>query len=141
MRKKKRNQFLLLVKDLKEGENNLFWVIKSEELPIPDMAITSDIKVKMVIKKSGDKLLTSGVIDWTALVTCAYCGREFTKEFSEEFSGCYVKGDERKLPADLALNEDEIDRNYYLGDFVNLESLIRDTIILSLPIAPQCDQH
>jgi uncharacterized metal-binding protein YceD (DUF177 family) len=141
MRRKEKGQFLLWVKDLKEGENNLEWVVKSEALPVPDMRIKDDIRIKIRIQKSGDKLLIAGSVNFTAEITCAYCGRDFIKDFREEFNSCYLRGDEKRLPAHLALDDEEIDRVYYGGDFVNLESLIRDTIILSLPIAPQCGRH
>ncbi|MEO0102570.1 MAG: DUF177 domain-containing protein [candidate division WOR-3 bacterium] len=140
MKNKKRRgrQFLILVSDLKEGKNDLEWSVMSEDLAIEDMIITGNIKVKMGITKSGDKLLISGNLNFRAEVTCAYCGKGFVRDFNEEFSSCYVKGDERKLAANLDLDDEEIDRVYYAGEFINLESLIRDTIILSLPIAPQC---
>lgn len=137
-KKKKGRQFLILVSDLKEGENDLEWGIMPEDLTIEDMIIIGNIKTKMVITKRGDKVLISGNLNFRAEVTCAYCGKGFIRDFNEEFSSCYVKEDERKLTANLDLDDEEIDRVYYAGEFINLESLIRDTIILSLPIAPRC---
>ncbi|MEO0101466.1 MAG: DUF177 domain-containing protein [candidate division WOR-3 bacterium] len=140
MRKRER-KFLLFLKDLKEGRNDLEWIIKSEDLEIEDLIMKSEIRMKMTLQKSGDKVLITGSLIFRGEVTCAYCGERFLRDFSEDFVSCYVKGDEKRLPPNLDLDDEEIDRVYYGGDFINLEPLIRDTIILSLPIAPQCPRH
>ncbi len=138
---KKGMQFKIVVGNLKEGSNNLKWLIKSEELEIEDILFIGDIKVLMDIIKSGYKLLIFGRMTFLATLTCAYCGEEFQKVIEEEFTSTYIKGDWRKLPPKLDLTDEEIDRVYYSGEMIDLLPLLRDTIILSIPIAPQCGKH
>lgn len=137
----KSKHLLVAVKNLKEGSNLLEWKIEPEELEIEDISFIGEVAVLMDIVKRDKELIVSGKINFQSLTTCAYCGEEFTREASEEFTGCYIKGDMRRLPPRLDLTEEEIDRVYYSGEVIDLFPLIRDTIILSVPIAPQCGRH
>ena len=46
----------------------------------------------------------------------------------------------RKLPEDLELRPEDLDEAYYTGDVVDLSALVREQIILALPMFPRCGE-
>ncbi len=140
--KKKQSPGLIVVGNLKEGANILEWLIRSEEIEVEGIDLRSDVQVSMEITKSDNKLIISGRANFRGRVNCAFCGEEFERDFMEQFTSCYIKGKPAKTKGKgLAVFEEEIDQVYYQGDFIDLLSLLRDTILLAVPIAPDCGCH
>ncbi len=142
--RRKKSRFLVVVSDLKAGENFLEWEFPGAELAIEDILFTREIKVKMLIKREGNRLLIFGSVSFSGRLTCAYCGESFEKDFFEEFTSCYLRGGEKFASAtehESEATDSEIDTVSYAGDFVDFQELIRDNVILSIPIAPKCERH
>lgn len=89
-------------------------------------------------------VLVTGTVRATAEGECVRCleplGLEVAADFQEMFS--YPDADDRGRasaePADDA--EDDEDRYFLEGDLFDLESVLRDAVVLALPLQPVCKE-
>lgn len=99
-----------------------------------------DLRLESVM----EGVLVTGTVRATAEGECVRCleplGLEVAADFQEMFS--YPDADDRGRgsaePADDA--EDDEDRYFLEGDLFDLESVLRDAVVLALPLQPVCKE-
>ncbi len=101
--------------------------------------LTGRIKVGVNITRSGQRFLVRGWMRFKARLECAICWQEYEQEFTEEITAEFTSL-ERSRSGSYAreLEPVELDRVPIDADFIDLSSLIRDTLHLAIPIAPRC---
>ena len=106
-------------------------VVLEEELP--DLAgsaarVVGPVHLDMTLERIPEGIVVRGTVraDWRA--ECSICLRELDREIvlhaDELFEAAPVEGETYPL----------------LGHELDLEQLVRDTILLELPLAPHCDE-
>lgn len=110
------------------------------EPPDEDFVLKAPIHVQAILVNSGMGIIVKGSIGTTLELHCSTCLSSFdyllTLSFEERFIPSATfrsEGDEYEITGDedfcYAYEEDEID----------LANMIRELLILNLPIAPKCD--
>lgn len=131
------------VSGLKEGTNSIRFEMSPEDVDIKplhgcELTLTRDVIAELELLKQGSRVYISGKVDFQTEMTCSVCAEPFRKESTESL---YVEF-ERGLPSAAGniheLGEDDLIRSYYSNDELSIMPVIRDTILLSIPIAPQC---
>ena len=131
------------VSGLKEGTNTIRFEMSPEDVDIKpqhgcELTLTRDVVAELELLKQGSRVYISGRVNFRAEMACSTCAEQFRKETTEPL---YVEF-ERGLPPTAGnvheLGEDDLIRSYYSNDELNIMPVIRDTILLSIPIAPQC---
>jgi len=138
-----RESWKVKVSGLKEGSNSIRFEMSREDVDIQpahgcELALTRDVIAELDLLKQGSRVYISGKVNFQAELTCSTCAEPFRSESTESL---YVEF-ERGLPPAPGriheLGEDDLIRSYYSNDELNIMPVIRDTILLSIPIAPQC---
>jgi uncharacterized protein len=91
-----------------------------------------DIKLDMRLESVMDGVLVSGTATVPLAGECVRCLEpltEFTSEF--EFQELYFYPDSEAEDGDLRLN----------GDLFDFEPVLRDAVVLALPLQPVCDEN
>jgi uncharacterized protein len=119
-----------------------------EELQLPlsfgDIAFKNDVRVLFRASKFGDKVLVNGQITSEAELLCSRCLNNVLYPVKINFNAEYVPhykftGEDAKRPEDEhELTKDELDVSFYHGDEINIEGLIKEQIILAVPMKPLC---
>uniref|UniRef100_A0A7C6ED38 DUF177 domain-containing protein n=1 Tax=candidate division WOR-3 bacterium TaxID=2052148 RepID=A0A7C6ED38_UNCW3 len=130
---------------LSEGKNNLHYSISPDLFLLEqntEFELLNEVSVELTVLKSGDKFFLKGIANYKAKINCAFCGERFIKEFSEPFQAEYIKSSVpiKLKTKNLLLSSEEIDRNYFQGDTIDLFPLFHDVIILAIPLAPRCQE-
>jgi uncharacterized protein len=135
---------LIRVSSLQSGSNPIHESVPADLLEIKpyhgcEVTLTGPARADLSLFKEDGQVLASGRIDFRARLVCADCAGEFEQSFSEPVSIEYY----RDAPPDSGshvgeLGEDELARIYYEGHELDLLPMIRDTILLAIPIAPLC---
>lgn len=138
-----RESWRVKVSGLKEGSNPIRFEMSPEDVDIKplhgcELTITRDVIAELDFLKQGSRVYISGNVNFDAEMTCSTCAEPFRRESTESL---YVEF-ERGLPPAAGkiheLGEDDLIRSFYSADELNIMPVIRDTILLSIPIAPQC---
>lgn len=120
-----------------------------EELQLPlsfgDISLKKDVRVLFRASKFGNKVLVTGKITSEAELVCSRCLNNFPYPVKINFNAEYVPqfkftGEEEHEPACPVgrLAKEELDVSFYQGDEINIEGLIKEHIILFVPMKPLC---
>lgn len=132
MRTRRPGPFLLPVRDIvrRPGE------MREHELDIPapekwgeglvSIAADEPLEIDVRLESVHEGILVSGTVDTTATGVCGRCLTDIDEPVEVEFQELFA------YPGDEANDFDVQD------DHVDLENLVRDAIVLSLPFQPVC---
>lgn len=110
----------------------------NEVIGVPEgTSIELDLRLESVM----DGVLVTGTARATVTGECVRCleplERELTTDFQEMFA--YPDADARTRPADSGDDaEDEEDTLFLEDDLFDLEPVLRDAVVLALPLQPVC---
>lgn len=106
-----------------------------------DMRFLEPVKVSVTLANSGLGIMVSGQVQVRAELICGVCLRPFETSLTIDF-------EERFVPSSAALDEGLLEEQEIKGEDIyytyqdyeiDLAEMLRDVLILSLPIAPKCD--
>lgn len=112
--------------DLDEGE--------ATAAPSPERSVT------LVAQTTGTSLLVQGTLDVRVLAPCARCNEPVAVHVHEAFTHLLTPLAERgELPEEIELTPEDLERDYFGGDEIALDSVVREQILLEVPIRPVCE--
>ncbi|MFC3999577.1 YceD family protein [Nocardiopsis sediminis] len=102
---------------------------------VPEGAeIDLDLRLEAVM----EGVLVTGTATATAAGECARCLDPVSDPIEAGFQELFRYPDDDLVPADSVDQEDE-DEDYYLeGESIDLEQVVRDAVVLALPLSPLC---
>jgi uncharacterized protein len=107
----------------------------------PDLEFTgARINGLVSLEKHGLDILVRGNLSGQLQQACSRCLESFAGLAATEFDLLLVPGPPATIAADEELSQPDLDMDYYSGEVVDLESLLREQIILMLPLKPLCDE-
>ena len=92
------------------------------------------------LSKHGHDLLVRGNLSGQMELACGRCLEFFAAPATIDFDLLLVPGPASASPAEEELSLADLDLDYYNGEMVDLESLLREQIILMIPLKPLCDE-
>lgn len=92
------------------------------------------------LSKHGQDILVRGSLSGQIELACGRCLEPFAAPTAIEFDLLLVPGPINAAAAKEELSPEDLDLDYYTGEIVDLESILREQIILMLPLKPLCDE-
>jgi uncharacterized protein len=112
------------------------WRTEDPNLEFADARITGTVN----LTKHGHDILVRGHLAGHLDLACSRCLDSFTQPVDADFDLLMVPGPGAAASADEELSPADLDLDYYTGEVVDLESLLREQIILLIPVKPLCDE-
>jgi uncharacterized protein len=111
------------------------WHEEDPGLEFTDARITGDVH----LSKHGHDILVRGNLSGRMELACSRCLEPFAAPVAIEFDLLLVPG---PVSADAKeeLSPEDLDLDFYTGETIDLESILREQIILMLPLKPLCDE-
>lgn len=108
-------------------------------------ATDRDGKLEVRASKSGTDVVVHGTLDASLIVPCARCLEPVDIEVHSDLSVIYVPGSkvkdaEAKGEVEYTLEDAEADTLPYDGETVLLDDLVRDELLLGVPMIPLCSE-
>jgi uncharacterized protein len=97
-----------------------------------------DVLVSIKVSRFGDRVIIEGSIRASADLKCSRCIKDFSVPLNVDFSTELVPFEETYEEHERELTVAELDTGFYRDDEIDLESLVREHILLSLPMKPLC---
>lgn len=94
----------------------------------------SDLGLALSLESVSEGIWVSGTATAQAVGECARCLEEVTMEIVAPVQGLFVYPD-----TSLGGSGDEVDVHDFDGENLDLEEVIRDAVVTSLPFIPLCD--
>lgn len=88
----------------------------------------------------GDDILVRGKLTTSIVVPCSRCNAPLEHPVDESLTHILSRTPETRFPEDLELTADDLDRDVFQGDFIELDGLVRESILLSVPMQPTHDE-
>ena len=144
------HEFTIRTLDLDAGGKDFTFAIRApwirglledHEAKAPDR----DGKVEVRASMSGTDVVVHGTLDASLIVPCARCLEPVDIDVHSELSVIYVPGSkvkdaEAKGEVEYTLEDAEADTLPYDGETVLLDDLVRDELLLGVPMIPLCSE-
>ncbi|MCL4502863.1 MAG: DUF177 domain-containing protein [Deltaproteobacteria bacterium] len=99
---------------------------------------TAAIHGKVNLSKHGNDILVRGHLAGELGLACSRCLEPFSAPVEADFDLLLVPAPTGEGPEEEELSAQELDVDFYTGETVDLEAIIREQIILMLPLKPLC---
>ncbi|MDQ3034558.1 MAG: DUF177 domain-containing protein [Myxococcota bacterium] len=98
--------------------------------------------VSVFAEKSGEDVLVRGRVRTRLIAECARCLAEATVPVDTELTVLFsARGDAFRLPVDEEeLTPEELDSEFFTGDTIALDALVREHVLLEVPMQTLCKQ-
>jgi uncharacterized protein len=92
------------------------------------------------LTKHGRDILVRGQLNGYLDLACGRCLKSFTQPVDADFDLLLVPAAAAAAPEEEELSSADLDLDYYTGEVVDLETLLKEQIILMIPVKPLCDE-
>jgi len=128
------------VRDIEAAAKELHFEEPTQELasllsgPVADFRLPPTLTVEVTYYRAGSDLFFQGRVEGELIGRCSRCLEEYRFSLAAPFSFVFASRHER----DRDLEEDDGDLCYYEGDEVDVSPLLREQILIALPMRPIC---
>lgn len=109
-----------------------------ESFGTEDAELDGPIKAALRVTKHGPEVVVAGTVEAVALLKCGRCLRGFRKEIEVHPALTYHPLEELKGAEKNELFSDELETGFYEGDDLDIGELVKEQVILSIPMKPLC---
>jgi uncharacterized protein len=144
------HEFIIRTLDLDAGGKDFSFEIRSPWIRgvLEDheaKATDRDGKLEVRASKSGTDVVVHGTLDASLIVPCARCLEPVDIDVHSDLAVIYVPGSkvkdaEAKGEVEYTLEDAEADTLPYDGETVVLDDLVRDELLLGVPMIPLCSE-
>jgi uncharacterized protein len=92
------------------------------------------------LSKHGHDILVRGSLSGQLELACGRCLEPFAAPAAIDFDLLLVPAPANATATAEELSPDDLDLDYYTGETIDLESIVREQIILMLPLKPLCEE-
>ncbi len=110
----------------------------SDDIVSDAVKISSPVKSVLRIDKVGEDVLARGVLSGDVELQCSRCLKNFPLHISSQVNVVYHPVKEISKAEQHQLKGDELDTVFYSGDMLDTDDLLREQLLLNLPMKPLC---
>lgn len=143
-------EFVLKVHDVDEaGKDFAFpvtraWLARAladTEVSANDAA--EDGRFEFRAQKQGADVMIHGHVHASLVADCARCLAEAPIDVDVEVGSLFTarSADLRPEPDEADLTPEDLEREFYTGDQIVLDDIVRENLLLEVPIKPLCDEE
>lgn len=118
--------------------------IQYEEDPLSlqeGVNVDEKISVSLKVFRLEETVSISGEIKVTLGFECSRCLKEFSHPLSSSIRIDYMPMKEMGKEKEYELKSDDLDKSFYKGDKIDMTELVKEQILLILPMQPLCSSE
>jgi len=130
----------IIVNKIPEEGIEIHSIENAESLHISpsDLILSDDVHIDAMIRREGDSFFVDGTIKTVLSLTCSRCASDFLYPVDTFFHCREEPVESASKEIELYLRDSDMDIDHYVGDEVEINTLFREQIILSVPMHPLC---
>jgi uncharacterized protein len=113
------------------------WRQADPDLEFAEARITGQVH----LSKHARDILVRGKLSGHLDLVCSRCLESFAAPVEIAFDLLLVPGPAAARSQEEELSRDDLDLDYYSGEEVDLESLLKEQIVLMIPLKPLCEEN
>ena len=127
------------LKDIKPGKNSFQVSSTAQELELTDIEfkVIGNIQTEINIYKNRNNYEMEITSKFKMLLFCSRCLNEFEEEFVES-DHFYLKEGSEKFDEEKKFSDEDAYTIFFNDDIIDVSPLVREQVILSIPIKPLC---
>ena len=131
------------LENLEDGTGSFAHTYQPEELNLVDerVRVTEPISVNGRVTKSGSEVDVSGRVETRVNVECDRCLKTLEMPVSAGFKLQYITGQDYETSHAAALTADEMALSVFDGEVIDVDEIVREQILLSVPDRALCDEN
>jgi uncharacterized protein len=140
-----RGHFTVEVDKLRNGP-----IVIEKEIPIAMLskrlsyceyeAVPENALAKITIESCGSGVLVKGTMKSNIHSNCGTCLADIALHLTSSVNTYLFPKEEAEEDCDKELTPDDLNREYFEGETINLNDLILDAIMLDMPMNPKCGE-
>ena len=96
------------------------------------------ISYTLDLSRSDSLVIVAGRISVKVELSCSRCLERFILSLNPEFNISLSPAQFKGLPAEMELQKEDLDKEFYDGEVIDLDAIIQHQLILALPFYPLC---
>ena len=143
--KKNQNDFRIRLDEIKESGCHLSFSKKKDwiedvvkDIRNIDFIFVDDIQIQIEGFRTGRDIFIRGLTTTTIGMKCIRCLGNFDVPLKAEFQYILSPSDDKALSPEMEINGEDLYLLYYQGDSIDIVPLIREQILLNIPLYPLC---
>lgn len=96
------------------------------------------VEASLHLERKGGGVLAKGAFRTTAVVHCSRCSEPVSVPIADEFEVLYMGAPSNFRGDEVELVAEEMDVEFLKDDRIDLSGLLRENVLLNLPIQPLC---
>jgi uncharacterized protein len=113
--------------------------IEVEESPVlEDIKIIKPFNAIMNVEKSESELFIKGIVNGEVKLQCSRCLKDYNMPIRAVFEIIYHPIETLKREELVELKRGEMDVEFYREGYIDTEDIVRDQILLNIPMKPLC---
>lgn len=103
-----------------------------------ELAVRGPVAYDLRVSRLGSTVTVNGRVEATVEADCSRCARRFDILVDRTFDAVFVTSDSGETDHAVELDEDDLDLDYYRGDFIDGLHLLAEQILLEIPMKVLC---
>lgn len=121
---------------LRLGED---WFARWQEKdPGLEFAGPGRLSVRVHLERHGHDILVRGHLEGALTLSCSRCLNPFSHPVAADFDLLLAPGPMSVDDKEVELSRDDLDLDFYEGELVDVERILREQVLLQLPLKPLC---
>ena len=143
--KPKNRIFTAAVRDVKAADTRIDCQIPlpwlgAELADLEYMATPTGGHVNLVLSACGSGVLVRGTVEVGIRTECMACGAPIDIGVSSDIDTYMLPSDSREAAIHREdMTPEDLDREYFDGDTIVLDEIVRDAFMMEIPMSPACD--
>jgi uncharacterized protein len=109
-----------------------------EDVEYQNISVPTEARLR--IEKLDAEVIVTGNLLSELSLQCSRCLKDFSREFSLPVHLVYHPLEEFAGEDTYEVRHEELDMDFYSGEELDLSSLIREQVLLNMPMKPLCDE-
>jgi uncharacterized protein len=129
--------------NLEGGKSSFAHTYQPEELNLVDerVRVPEPIVVNGRVRKSGSEIEVAGRVETKVNVECDRCLKTLEMPVSASFKLQYITGQDYETSHAAELTTDEMALSVFDGEAIDVDEIVREQILLSVPDRVLCDEN
>lgn len=109
-------------------------------LELDAFKLLAPVEASLRISKVSSELLINGRVTGSVELECSRCLKNFVKELNGNIEVVYHPIEELTAEDKHEVKDTELDMDFYKDDELDIDELIKEQVILSIPMKPLCSE-
>ncbi len=134
---------LIELSKLEDGRDKFDHVYAQSALDLADerVKLADDVTAHVRVRRKGADVTIDGKIETAVQVECDRCLKSIKLPVESQFSLEYLSKGEYEASQVAELTEEEMDVAVFEGDTIDLDEIVREQILLSVPARTLCNEN